>query len=129
VSTGNESNVREVSRVELDAYLIEIKMHGYTYDREKKRSVHRDYRSYFKADRYTCFAGRLQTESDHGFAKHFKTAKGAQAAIDRLTAKGTIKPCHCAKVVHVVHTQAWRFESISPPPSSESHIFESEAAQ
>lgn len=64
---------------------------------------------FFKADRYSPYSGRLQTTYRVQEAQRFKTPKGVLAAIERLVAKGTIKPDQQATAIRYVETVVKRY--------------------
>lgn len=68
--------------------------------------------TYFKADRYSPYTGRLQVENDVKDAQHFKTEKGARQAIARLLGKGTIKDYHNPRIVRYQESVIRRWTEI-----------------
>lgn len=67
---------------------------------------------YFKSDRYSPYNGSLQADWHVEQAQQFKTEKGARAAIDRLLAKGVIRPHHQPRVIHYTETITRRWETL-----------------
>src|SRR4051812_36664074 len=97
-------------RTEQDFYAIEITLRG---DASCRDTATVERTAYFKADRYSCYTGRLQVEYDVELGQRFKTSQGAWKAVDRLLAKGTIKPGHNPRVVRYTVLRVTRSEPVA----------------
>lgn len=108
-------SIETTEKVERDFYVIAIDWTSYPYTAKEghQKVVHT---IYFKADRYSVYSGRLQTERHVTDGKPFKTADGAQKAIDRYLARGLFKREYNPRVVRYTETRTVRVETLSRSP-------------
>lgn len=91
-------------------YVIHLTLRSTNFNFATKKHEPTTYTCYFKADRYSTYGGRLQTDNHPSDSRKWKTSEGAEKALEKLIEKRTIKteqnPVVCKYTKTITRTES-----------------------